>query len=362
MNETHHHFSPSSLKRRELCPGSAREEAGLPDVSGEYAAEGTRLHELIARRINGEAIEMKDEDAAIVDAAQNEFLLHEVGDGAMTTEARLSYSLYGAPLYYGTADVLVVNGKRGLIIDWKTGRLPVDDAADNLQGAAYVLAAMQQYKLDECEVVFYNPVIYQKTGHVYDGEQAIEISRQINAIIKRCNDPGAPCVPGKAQCQYCKAREHGTCQSYLASVKKAVIIAAAEPRAILSKLSDVELGVLIEAVQPAVKFEESLLRELKTRIEFTGEDVAGWGFKEVSGGREAKDINAVFERVKDDMTATQFIENCKLSVAQLEKTFAKIKKQSGETKTEKEAKEVFLAKVFDLIEEKPAKKQLIKRG
>ena len=125
------------------------------------------------------------------------------GGGKVHTEVGLAYSYYGETLYTGTADVLIERpDDSATLIDWKTGRRAVEEASDNLQGAAYALAAMQQHGYKAVEVIFYNPVIHQVTSHTYTVDGGVEVARQIVAIIEACKDPNAPCKPGEEQCRY----------------------------------------------------------------------------------------------------------------------------------------------------------------
>lgn len=359
----HHQYGPSSLKRRELCPGSAREERLLPDIPNEFAALGTKLHEAIACKLDGvEMPALTPEESETVENMACFFEERKAGaSGKVHTEVGLAYSYYGETLYTGTADVLIERPDgSATLIDWKTGRRAVEEASDNLQGAAYALAAMQQHGYKAVEVIFYNPVIHQVTAHTYTVDGGVEVARQIVAIIEACEKPDAPCNPGEEQCRYCKAREHGTCQAYLASVKKGVVIATAEPRAVIARLADADLAMMIDALAPASKFLESLQRELKTRIEFRGAPVANWTIKTTSGGREAADINQLYAAISGDVNNEEFVSCCSLSVSKVEKLFAAKKKKIGEFKTEKEAKELFAEKTNGLIVEKTPRNQLVK--
>ena len=60
----HHPFGPSSLERRELCPGSWRLEKDLPPVETKDSIEGTELHKSIADLISVFMIGKSDSDAS----------------------------------------------------------------------------------------------------------------------------------------------------------------------------------------------------------------------------------------------------------------------------------------------------------
>ena len=157
------------MERRELCPGSFRLEKDLPSVPSEAAEEGTRLHAEVADLItqfleNGKRPEPYDSLAY-----QAFFRLFEIitlaGNDAedVLVERRLEFKYAGIVQYYGYSDVVVVFPDKVLVIDFKFGYLPVTEAENNMQGAAYALAAMQEFKKDKAEVHFINPRINQHT-------------------------------------------------------------------------------------------------------------------------------------------------------------------------------------------------------
>jgi len=366
MENKHHPFGPSSLRRRELCPGSYRMEEGLPEVESDVAARGTRLHGAIAEMISGVSVNDTDEDTditsddmALVTDMFDYFAseLRQFGEAkTIATEQRLSYKLYGEELYFGSSDVVLVAHDMATIIDWKTGFREVAPAEDNLQGAAYALAAMQTYGVGLVKVAFYNPVIHQISEHAYT--DATGIAQSILGIIETAKAADAPCRPGEEQCRYCKAAAAGCCPAYMAEHEQAVATATAEPRVIITRLNDEQLVDLYERCRLVGRLADNVERELKGRCELSG-SICGWGIKTTSGGREAVDINQMFNALKDFLGPDEFLQCCKLSVSQLEKKYAKARKETGAFKTEKDARTHFAELVGELIRDAPERKSLV---
>lgn len=366
----HHPFGPSSLERRELCPGSWRLEKDLPSVETKDSIEGTELHKSIADLISAFVIGKSDSDA--VNPCSNDdldvnlqkmfdFFLEvykSAGEGAeVFVERRVSWKYLGKEQFFGSADVLIVCKEKVIVIDWKTGHRPVIEAADNPQGAAYALAAMQEFEKDVADVCFFNPVIGQRSSHTFNDKKGIE--RYIIRVISACNKEDAPLVTGESQCRYCKAAAHGVCPEL---AKTADLVAkeaeALVPLPSLSELSPEALCELKKKCDLIAKLGERVDNRIKAICAESGQ-CGIYTLKESSGGREIKDINSAFNLVKETMNPEEFLSCCSASVSKLEKLFAKNKKDSGSVKTEKEGKEEFANILSDLIEEKPKKKALV---
>lgn len=361
----HHPFGPSSLERRELCPGSWRLENDLPEVETDDSISGNQYHERIFSLIQSfidsgyNCIpDLSKEDDTIISMWNFFFEVYTTaGDGAEVFAERLvSWKYLGIEQYFGYTDVLIVCKEKVIIIDWKTGHRPVIEAANNPQGAAYALAAMQEFKKDVADVYFFNPVIKQKSFHSFNERKGIE--SYIIRILSACNKEDAPLNAGETQCRYCKAAAHGTCPALaktaeVMSVKAETLV----PLPSLAELAPNQLCELKEKCDLVAKLSERIEYRIKAICEESG-SCGPYRLKEVSGGREIKDIQAAFE--KSGMDAATFLSCCTASVSKLEKAFAKEMKDSGVFKTEKEGKEKFNSDLSEVIAFKAPKKQLVK--
>lgn len=368
--QKHHPFGPSVMRRRELCPASMRLEEGLPSQTSPDAERGTLIHNRVAEMITNYSadtpskIEGVTEEINELAAMCYDYFLSVSSDKnppeTIEAERRLQYLIGGEVLYFGTADVLILSqdedGKQsGILIDWKTGYKSVDQAQDNLQGAAYTLAAMQELNLAECEVHFYNPTLREESSYTFKDKEALE--RYIIGIYNATQKADIQPVPGEEQCRYCKAFQQATCPA----VKKELeVIAetASTLEGVISTLPDEKLVEFFEKAKLVAKLEGVAEAEIKRRCEESGV-CAGYHIKETSGGFEITDIPKAFE-LSDGLDETQFLGCCKLSESQLKKTWAKAKKDAGVYKTLKEAEGAFLHVFSGLREPKPARRALVK--
>lgn len=370
----HSAFGPSSLDRRERCPGSWRLEKDLPSFETEHAAEGTRLHELIAKAISAFMVGKEptlDEEPVrlafakfieVVLSAGNTNLKRRIANKEnidIYVERKLSFKYLGEEVFYGTSDVVIVLNDRVVIIDWKFGHRQVEDAANNNQGAAYAIAAMQEFKREVVEVHFFNPVIFQHTHHEFRDRQGM--TRFILGIISACKAENAPIIASESACRYCKAAHYGTCPAHR-QCAEAMTVSASKivPLPALSVLPEDQLRDIFDKCKIVEKLQERVVAEIGRRAEANGE-CCGMIWKESSGGRECKDINGMFAAVKDVIPTDEFLDCCTLSVAKIEKAFAKTLKDAGKCKTEKEGKAEFNAKAGMLIADKAKKRSLVQK-
>jgi hypothetical protein len=354
----HHEFGPSCLRRRELCPGSVYEERDLPDISNPASERGTRLHNLIAESIKAGFVQKCDseEDFHIVVDMYEYFELVSGHDANLkyAPELRLFFGDDKGVLFFGTCDVLIINEqeKRGVIIDWKTGFKEVDSAEDNIQGLGYAVCAMQMYNLESVTVVFYNPVIHQKTEYTF--ERNLSLFNHVQQVISDSKNGKGNLKPGEEQCMYCKAALHGTCPAFRGIATELYEVAKRQPLEMISTMPDSTLVDVVEKGKLISKLADAAEKELKDRCEKSGE-VCGYFLKEVSGGREADDLKGLWGMLKPELNQEDFLSCCKVSIPSLEKQFIK-----ATGSPVKEGKERFADLTADYITEKPARKMLAK--
>lgn len=208
---THTAFSPSTLDRREKCPGSYRMERDLPDNENEAAKIGTMLHDIVAKYAN-----RTNPDTSALDPGQLEAVntcfgfvdkLRRDEEGAkFLVEHKLDCSAISPEIGHGTTDLIVVYPfNRAIVVDWKFGFVDPEPAESNRQLAAYACAVAQEF---ECDLVQAYAVMVRK------GKQSnatwtdfAYISQFLNGIVKAAKSPFAPCIPGEC-CRYCKANTH----------------------------------------------------------------------------------------------------------------------------------------------------------
>lgn len=361
--ETKHHvFSPSTLERREACPASYKLEEGLPSFDTENAKEGTLKHaaiaELITAYVDGKPL--PDIDDVDVKSAFDKFLeiLREIPDNDLQifTERKLSYKFCGLEVYNGTADVVIVTPEKVIVIDWKFGHREVTEAANNPQGAAYALAAMQEFDRKVADVHFYNPVIHQHSNYTFEGMEGIR--DYVMGVIAECKRDSAPAVAGEKQCRYCKAAYYGTCPAYAEFAAKVMVISQKlDALPTLSEVPDSFLCDLAGKFKVVAKFADRVTEEIKARCAEKGA-CGKYILKTTSGGKEIPDINAAFNALSKVFKAEEFLTYCKVAEPALRKAYVAKMKERCKCKSLKEGEKMFAETMGDLIQQKAPRQVL----
>lgn len=359
----HCEWGPSALARLDKCPGSLRLSSNLAETESEDASRGTRIHALAARLILGGKPEEGDDPAElelamkISDYAKSE--IEAAGALEVHVEQEVEYSLFpGEVLFWGTSDLILVCADCIRVYDWKTGFRPVTDAENNLQGAAYALAAMQRYRRDTAIVTFYNPAINQLTTAEFSDTTALAL--EISKVIRTAQKDDAPCNPGEEQCRYCRAAAAGVCAARLAVCEAGTNLAEERNVEPLAQWSDAALAVWHERLQIAAKFAEQVKAEMIRRCQQSGE-CFGYEVREQSGGRDARDICQAWFAVSDDVPQSEFLECCNLSVSKLKTLYSSKVVEAGKAKTKKEAGQAFEELLAGCLQEKPARVCLVRK-
>ena len=348
----HHDFGPSSLARREACPGSWHVERFLPSPPASDDAErGTRLHEAVAAWIAAGAeptcTDLQDDDFECVRrmfdcfAQERDALAEECGAAPeVFAERRLGYAAFGEEVFFGTCDVLLLDraSGRGTVIDWKTGARQVPAAEENLQGAAYALAAMQAERLSAVKVVFFNPgpLCRQRTSYTFT--DAAALGRTVMGVVAKCQEPDAPCRDGE-HCRYCKGAEWGTCP--VAAGKLAAVSASLKDgESPLESWDGDRLGALWRDLSlfASARFQARVRDELMKRIEAAHAPVGGWEIKVSSGRRSFGDVPGMLEAVAPLLPPERMALLATYSYTAVEKALAEALVAAGRCASAKEAK------------------------
>lgn len=357
MQNKHHPFSPSSLERRDLCPGSWEVEQAIPDMTSPEASSGTRIHEAVAKMLSYKEGDIHlDVDTTEAELARKcvdfvENIKNKIQQ--VLVEQPLAYYEEGQtePLYTGTADVVLVSDFDVLVIDWKTGFRPVVEAANNLQGAAYALAAMQKFSKSSAKVIFYNPRISQETSHTFTNWRGIR--DEIKAIIDKCTSPDRQLCTGEKQCKYCKGALSGSCPALQTQMLQFSVAEKAGLKERLDQMPIPQLLELFEASKPAMTIIESIRNKVIEVAEKEGH-CGDYIIKMVSGGYECKDIQQTF-RVSG-LSPDKFLDCCAVSLPKLKKQYA----DTAEGMTKKEAEAILMDKIAPYLQAKPERKTLTK--
>jgi len=328
--EKHAEFSPSSLNNLEVCPGWRHR----PDQEGKKspAAElGTKIHEALE---TGKIDELPDEGDAKHMARQCvDFIDSIMADRLPATptqdfrERKLTIKLGEDMTTYGTLDRLIIFGRKGFLVDYKTGRREVIDAELNLQTSAYALGVFQAHpELETIESHILLPARNEISSYEFPRAAMPDMSLRINTVIRRAmeNNP-ALYNPQAGLCEFCA--QQGSCP---ALGKKALLISAklgpglAIPQSLtVSKDRPQDIPQIL-ALAPIIESWAKGQREEALRLNLEeGVQIAGYQRVTRSLPRAVTSVLGAYEAVKDKITLEAYLAACsKVSVPDLEDFFA----------------------------------------
>lgn len=330
---SHARLGPSN-HRWVHCPGSVREEAKYPDISGDAAIDGTGSHLLLELCLNEDkqAQEYLEEQIGVGDPEhpqgwtvysdriervqmcldyinRRKFELGLQFPGAkIVVEAETKANpggYFGRDDWWGTVDItiLVLNPDGGLhfieIVDYKDGRGWVNEE-DNSQLLAYCGGKMRPYvgsgpdfvrpfrteRVGGCRMTIVqpktNPVVrYQEVTSSYVMDKLIELDQAADLTDK----DDAPLVPGK-HCQWCKHKPN--CVARVEEIDMSNLVADQEFLAkVVTDVTSVPINDLTKILDAKKTIEDVMKKveeEVLRRLEME-EDVPGYALKPGHGSK-----------------------------------------------------------------------------
>ena len=211
--------SASSLERLHNCPGSWLATKDMPEESNADSEAGTRIHKALETG-DFTGLTADEEQTADLCQIQTRQVMADWNpdmDGIAYKEQRLGITRIGGVVkvtddtkadlvFTGQADLIVIDGKRGLVLDYKTGRGEVADASENLQLRGLAVMAAWVWRLESVRVAIVQPWAGPASVADYD-ETTLDMSRRwllrlldkVNAATPNDLNPGD-------WCHYCKAK------------------------------------------------------------------------------------------------------------------------------------------------------------
>jgi len=336
----HHPFSPSTLDRIEICPGSYHLCKGLADIETEDSKAGDKLHKVM---VTNDRKGLSTDEEINIDKCNNYVakVLEDLGITEYEVRDEKKLALIGNDfevLTEGYPDRIIVPKIENfvLVFDWKFGMVKVDPST--LQNKTYGLSACQYFDKDEayCHIVQpainnYGCMIYQK-----DDTSIIEEVISIAKDIKNFK-----LVPSD-KCQYCKAKIHDKCQAYKVLESKALTF----PEKNITTATDEEITKLYEIGKSLEKKTKIVQQEIKLRIEKNG-NCGNYYIKEKSGKKKVAHIGALQKSIENLISKKEMLDCSNVTIGKLEKVFI----DNYKLRIDPKATKVSIRKIFkDAIE------------
>ena len=251
---------------------------------------------------------------------------------------------------FGTVDVVIIKGDHVDIVDYKYGRVEVDDANENIQGQAYLLGVMDKFpKLQTATVHFILPRRDEILTHSYKREDMEDIRLRINLIVEKAELENREAIPNSEGCRYCKHKLSCPALSdkllplakkYSESVTDFEMTLwgnyspeKVEDPMVLSRMLNV--AAVVDKWQAAAK-----KQALKLAVE-EGEEIPGYNLHYRNATAKIENGQEAYDAISDLLTPDEFMDACNVSVSKLAKAYEE-KLPRGEKKTARGAIEARL--------------------
>lgn len=203
------------------CPGSVKLSRGIPDQTSEYAAEGTRAHELAELFLT--PAKWGQIPKVLPDGMEDALRVYTnycrpLMDGAshVWIERRVSLEAFGPPTRMdGTADFVAIKDRALHVVDLKYGQGVAVEAKGNAQLKYYAAAALGEVgmeglgsEIDNVVCTIIQPRAPHSDGPIRSVEMApaelIDFALDLIDAAKVALKEDAPLAAGK-HCRWCKA-------------------------------------------------------------------------------------------------------------------------------------------------------------
>ncbi|MFZ6767790.1 DUF2800 domain-containing protein [Undibacterium sp. Di26W] len=283
-------LSPSSASQWSSCHAAPAMQSGMPDKSGNDAAEGTGMHEAaetvlptgesiysyVGKKFNG--FELTVESARDLDRGYIQPVWTLAQGGTLFVEQRLSIThITGEEDAYGTSDVVILHGRTLYICDLKWGMGVQVFAKDNKQLCTYALAALREFELiqdfDEVVLMIFQPRLNHidewriTVAELYAIGEGLKANARIATLLleytQECGktkleqDKQEFFAPSDDNCRFCKAKT--TCVALRVKVLTTI-------SADFEDLDAIDADALIQAKKEVKDFDIAMLAKLMPMI------------------------------------------------------------------------------------------------
>jgi hypothetical protein len=293
MDERGNLPSASAASRYAACLGSWHLERQVAEIeSSGDAATGNRIHSALALE---PVTNLTTDETYIIDRCREQeaelvkqVFANSTEEPQVFREKRLwSLQNYGLGqedkrLWSGKPDVVYVENNRALIIDYKSGRGSVENAAENLQLRCLVALLHESFgfTLEEITVAIVQPLAGPPSVASYELGDLMAAVRESQSLMSAIMQPDQPRTPSESACKYCKGKPY--CSEARELAVAPPLTNAPEgitPDAIAATLTNQTLAAFLDRAAQAEAVIEACRAEARRRLS-EGDAIEGWTLKE----------------------------------------------------------------------------------
>lgn len=312
MPAKHSDLSASGSNRWLHCPPSAKECAKLPDVSSEYARQGTDAHTLCEYKVKkalGRKMKDPTEDLTFYNEEMEEcaseyaqFIMESLSaakehckDPLVLVEQRLDFSRW-VPGGFGTGDCVIVADDTLMVIDFKYGLGVLVDAEKNSQMMCYALGALSLfdgiYDIKEVNMTIFQPRRENVSTASMTKEELLHWAETVLKPTAELAAQGKGEYKAGGHCRFCKLK--ATCR------KRAEynLELAKYDFAVPSTLEDEEIEIVLSKADELVNWAGEV-KEYALQQALSGKSWKGWKLVEGRSNRRYVSEEAVAAKVEE---------------------------------------------------------------
>lgn len=330
--------SASAIQRYKLCPGAfAMEQSAPEEKQSDDAAAGDRIHAVMA----GGNVKLDADEEVVVERIreiEEQVIANTIGTtfDFIEREERMSYRIDERVLFTGKPDLIVVFGRQGLVVDYKTGRIPVEPAEANAQLRALAVLLVHNYALEKVFTSIIQPRCTPPFSIAeYQLDELRMAEEEICGVIGQ-TDRATEVSPGEDQCRYCRAKI--ICTAYqdwankpIVAVTGTVEVTKQSASEIAKALPGEKIAEIVKAGRGPVKWLlDAAEAEARRRLKEDPGCVPGLSLKDDPGKDEIVKHNEVFKRAYElGVKTDSFLACCKIVKERLQAALKESTKLKG---------------------------------
>jgi hypothetical protein len=358
--------SASSFQRYATCKASIaletqlREAGQLPEDHGSDDADaGTRIHAHLAALATGapftpESADENEVALSLWERAQywiQRVFGHDHTDVEMIVEKRhWLQDLHGNDVASGQFDLILHDGVRGLVIDYKTLFGHHAPAAENRQLRFGAVILREAYGVNEITVVLLQRM--RPDSHAVMGEEDMELAlEEIDQVLeRRSGDPFQFGFTRSEECKFCACRL--ACPRLHWDVSQLQV----SPFALLATATDAQISEFGNRLKSLEHLKRAWESEAEYRIE-SGRELSGWAMLPGKPRREVSAVKELANRlIARGVPVSDILAEMSLPVGAAERLFKTTTSEKG--KKIREAFDLLADGTISLSTPEPSLKQI----